>query len=201
MNELKQKWNQLQLTLFTSILLFGDIFGSWSIKPFNCNDHSKTLASKVLLLMGAIFVTTSATVSFFINKIDRKKLFSKILSQCLKNYNIILTSAWMRFCSFFSLFSSHLDSDSSSADHYYIIRVRILYSVSFVYHTSEFKHMYQCTCCDFSRWISSRISVNELKICSPYLAFNTLLSMETEQWLLVWSWYLEDVVRLLEVMP
>lgn len=43
-----------------------------------CNvDRSNTLTFKIILMMGAVFVSISALISLYINKVDRKKLLSK----------------------------------------------------------------------------------------------------------------------------
>lgn len=51
-----------------------------SIEIAECNvDRSNTLTFKIILMMGVVFVTISALISVYINKVDRKKLLSMIL--------------------------------------------------------------------------------------------------------------------------
>ena len=51
-----------------------------SIEISECNvDRSNTLTFKIILMMGVVFVTISALISVYINKVDRKKLLSMIL--------------------------------------------------------------------------------------------------------------------------
>lgn len=48
------------------------------IEESDCSfDQSKTLTFQIILVMGAVFVSVSALISFYINKVDRKKLLSK----------------------------------------------------------------------------------------------------------------------------
>lgn len=48
------------------------------IEESDCSfDRSKTLTFQIILVMGAVFVSVSALISFYINKVDRKKLLSK----------------------------------------------------------------------------------------------------------------------------
>lgn len=57
-----------------------DIDAVTSIEMSECNvDRSNTLTFKIILMMGVVFVTISALISVYINKVDRKKLLSMIL--------------------------------------------------------------------------------------------------------------------------
>lgn len=48
------------------------------VEPMDCNiDRSNTSSFQIIFLMGVTFVTVSAFISYYINKIDRKKLLSK----------------------------------------------------------------------------------------------------------------------------
>lgn len=40
-------------------------------------DNSNTLPFKIILMIGVVFVTVSAVISFYIDRVDRKKLLSK----------------------------------------------------------------------------------------------------------------------------
>lgn len=42
-------------------------------------DNSNTLPFKIILMIGIVFVSLSAIVSFYIDKVDRKKLLSKLV--------------------------------------------------------------------------------------------------------------------------
>ncbi|XP_055305410.1 synaptic vesicle glycoprotein 2A-like [Sitodiplosis mosellana] len=54
-----------------------------SIVLTKCNvDRSNTLTFKIILMMGAVFVTISALISVYINKVDRKKLLIGWLLLC-----------------------------------------------------------------------------------------------------------------------
>lgn len=54
------------------------MFNGTLIEENDCGiDHINTLNFQIILIMGTVFVSISALISFYINKIERKKLLSK----------------------------------------------------------------------------------------------------------------------------
>lgn len=93
----------------------------------DCNiDRSNTLTFKIILIMGVVFVAISALISFYINKVDRRKLLSKKLLSYVWNfvYSFVLfvfvwasiSVGWLLICSGFSVSISLLP-------HFYLMAI------------------------------------------------------------------------------
>lgn len=60
-----------------SLIIYNDTL----IEENDCGiDRKNTLNFQIILMMGTVFVSISALISFYINKIERKNLLSKLTS-------------------------------------------------------------------------------------------------------------------------
>lgn len=56
--------------------------------PDCVEDRSNTLSFQIILMMGVTFVTVSALISFYINRVNRKNLLSKSLLPGFKRFKL-----------------------------------------------------------------------------------------------------------------
>lgn len=116
-------------------------------------DRSNTLTFKIILMMGAVFVTISALISLYINKVDRKKLLSKKMTTVHRKSMLK---------SIFFIYFSHLALDLFRIFRIYFPNTAFLCDGNLFYDIFELRSMRWNHKCDIDCHISHKHKVNTL---------------------------------------